>query len=329
MTLDHFGKPIYSYLYQCFGFFSAAEGFFFLSGFVGILAATSKSTKDPKQSWMVKRSIRIWLYHFTSLLLICGLAYFFLPRIQWFFKPFFNHGIEAFPLAATLVYTPEYLDVLPLYVLLLLIGSLMFPLFVKAKSKTKILLLWLPSMVVWGIAQTGILHSTVTSIFPQWVHHGNFHPFSWQFVYFTGAAVAAWWNRSNDQDKALVKRLTPWLLLPFTFCLLWSHNFIPVGQPTEWLTSKQFLGSLRIANFFVFVMLTSYIVRRWPAALDFKFTNIIGRHSLDVYTFQTILVFLWFAFPKEIRNQGPWNVIAPLTACTLLLALAKIREPKN
>lgn len=329
MTLDHFGKPIYDYLYQCFGFFSAAEGFFFLSGFVGMLAATSKSVKDPSQSWMRKRSLRIWVYHIATLLFVSTLAYFALDRIQWFFRPMYNHLAPAIPLSAMLAYTPMYLDVLPLYVTLLLVGSITFPLFVRAKSKTQIILLWIPSLILWAIALTGTIDSAVHSLFPKWVSHGDFRPFSWQFIYFTGATVAAWWKRTDESDRQWVTKTTPWLLLPFVFGFLWSHQLVPLEPPSEFLIDKQFVGPLRAANFFVFVALIAGVIRKWPAALDFKVTNVIGRHSLDVYTAHIVLLYLWFALPGDIRNHGPWNIVAPATACLLLWILAKLREPRK
>lgn len=327
MTLDHFGKPISTYLLQCFGFFTAAEGFFFLSGFVGMLAANSKSSKDPKQIWMRKRALRIWLYHATSLALVCILALCFLPRIQWFFKPFYNHTAEALPLTATLVHTPLYFDVLPLYVFLMLIGSFTFPFFVRAKNKRQVALLWIPSLAIWICAQLN-LFEFVQSMFPKWVYHGDFNPFAWQFVYFSGAAVAAWWKRTTELERQRISKITPYLIILLIFCFLWSHQFIPFPQPSDWSIDKQFLGPIRYANFFAFTMLVAAIVRKWPSALDFKITNTIGKHSLDVYTAHLILLFLWFSLSKEIRYSEPWNIVAPIATCILLWVIAKLREKK-
>ncbi|MBR6316847.1 MAG: OpgC domain-containing protein [Fibrobacter sp.] len=191
MTLDHFGKPISHYLYQCFGFFSAAEGFFFLSGFVGMLAAASKSVKDPTQSWMRWRAFKTWRYHAVTLLCLCLASYWFLPRVAYIFKSLHQHPFTGALWSATLVNTPEWLDVLPLYVVFLLLGSFVFPLFVKARRKRTIFLLWLPSCTVWIATQFG-LRDAVNALFPAWISHGDFDPFGWQFVYFSGAAVSAW-----------------------------------------------------------------------------------------------------------------------------------------
>ncbi len=327
MTLDHFGKPIYTYLYQCFGFFTAAEGFFFLSGFVGIYAAVSKQAKDPSQSWMRKRALRIWIYHTATLVLMATLAYFCLPRIAYLFQPIYNHPLQATALSLTLVHTPVWMDVLPLYVILMLVGSFVFPFFVKARDRRKIFLLWLPSLCVWLASQLG-LRDAVNGIFPSWTHHGDFDPYSWQLVYFTGAAVAAWWKRTDMDSTRIVDRLTFPIAIAFTFCLLWSHQILPLGTPSDVLINKVHLGALRFCNFFMFMMLIGAIVRKWPAALDFRLTNVIGRHSLDVYSAHIVILLLWFSTPKDIKYQSPWNVVAPITCCLILWAIAKLREPK-
>lgn len=326
MTLEHFGKPISHYLYQCFGFFSAAEGFFFLSGFVGMLAATSKQVKDPTQSWMRRRAGRIWLYHAVSLAAMCIVAPFALHRIAYLFQPIYNHPAAAIPLGAILVHTPEYFDILPQYVLLMLAGSVIFPIYVKAKNKRQILLLWLGSLALWAVAQFG-LRDAVGGLYPKWVNHGAHDPFSWQLVYFSGAAVSAWWKRA-DKERELVQKITPWLLVPFIFCYLWKSQYLPLPSPSDFLVSREHLGIIRYVDFMTFMMLVSAIVRKWPSALDFRFTNVIGKHSLDVYTAHTILLCLWFATPKSIRYHEPWNIVVPITACLLLWLLSKAREPK-
>lgn len=330
MTLDHFGKPIINYLYQCFGFFTAAEGFFFLSGFVGMLAAMSKKEKDPTQGWMRKRAGRIWLYHIATVFAIYYCAVLFLPRILWMFKPFTYHAGIAHLYSALLVYTPEWMDVLPLYVLLLLAGSLAFRPFTKAKNRIHIFLMWLPSLALWIASQFGI-RELWTNLFPKWVEHGFFDIFGWQFVYFTGAATAAWWRIKTDSCKAIdiVKKISPFSIIPLLFCFLWIHQILPLEQPGYWLINKDHVGLLRFANFFLFVMFISMIVRRFPKALDFRITNTIGKHSLDVYSAHIICLYAWFAVPKDIQFSSPWNVIAPIVTCLLLYAMAALLERKK
>ena len=335
MTLDHFGRPISYYLYQCFGFFSAAEGFFFLSGFVGLLAAASKSARDPRQRWMFARAFKTWRYHMATLvaLAIAGLA--IMPQTAPLFKSIYDHPVAGSIWSLTLVNTPEWLDVLPLYVIFLMLGPVAMPLFLKAKRKREVFLLWLPSFAVWTAAQFG-LRDAVNSVFPQWIHHGDFDPFAWQCVYFSGTAVAAWWRLARGDETAgnakavtAIRRHTPALVVALVFCFLWSHQFIAVTIPSEALTSKIDVWPLRFANFFVFMLGICAIVRKWPSLLDFRPTNEMGRCSIDVYTAHIVLIYIWMNVPGSIRYHGPWNIIVPSAACVLLWALAKARSPRK
>ena len=335
MTLDHFGKPISHYLYQCFGFFSAAEGFFFLSGFVGMLAAQSKGVKDPGQSWMRWRAFKTWRYHMATLVGLALAALFFLPAVSHFFDPLYKHPAMGSLWSALLVNTPEWLDVLPQYVIFLLLGSYVFPLFVKARRKRSVLLLWLPSLGVWLAGQFGA-RALLNSVFPAWVYHGDFDPFGWQFVYFTGAAVSAWWSRARADERAgnptavnIVKKLTPAVFAALAMCFVWSHQFIAIELPREQFVDKVSVGPLRFANFFLFMMAICWVVRKWPDLLDFRATNVMGRHSLDVYTAHIVFIYIWMSMPNSIRYHAPWNVLVPIAACVLLWALAKFREPRS
>lgn len=337
MTLDHFGKPISHYLYQCFGFFSAAEGFFFLSGFVGVLAAFSKSAKDPRQSWMRTRALKIWKYHCVTLTAIAVAACTFLPAIAENFRNLAAHPLQGSLLSAVLVNTPDYLDVLPLYVLFLLLGSFLFPTMIRSPRATATT--WGASLALWIAAQFG-LRDAINGLFPNWVHHGFFDLFGWQFVYMTGASIAACWKRSCSEpdaphllfSKNFFKKFDlflPAILLGLVFLFLWRHQFIPLAEPQEIWVSKAQVGLLRFTNFMGFVGVISWIVRKFPNALDFRMTNVIGRHSLDVYSAHIVLVYAWFAVPGKIRYHEPWDIIAPITACILLWVLAKFREPRT
>lgn len=169
MVLDHFSGPISHYLYQCFGFFSAAEGFFFLSGFVGMLAVISKTSRGENSCWMLRRASRIWIYHILSVLALALAAFFFFPKIRHFFSGLYEHPLGGSTLAATLIYTPEWLDVLPLYVILLAIGFFALPQIARGRLKQ----VWAISFLIWIFAQ-GPLRSTFLQFVPHWAYPGFF-----------------------------------------------------------------------------------------------------------------------------------------------------------
>lgn len=324
MTLDHFGKPISYYLYQCFGFFSAAEGFFFLSGFVGMLASISKREKDPQASWMRSRAFRIWKYHILSLIFLVCISILFIPSLSLYFKPILQHSFTGSLFSILLINTPEWLDILPLYVFLMLIGSFFFP----KMAQGTIFKIWGLSFSVWILAQFGI-RENINGLFPKWINHGFFDLLAWQFIYFSGAAIAAWWRLHQQKQTVPYKAVQIISIVAIVitiFFFLWSHQWIPIPKPSDFWISREHLGALRYINFIAFALSICFIVRKRPFLLDFQVTATLGKHSLEVYTAHTIFIYFWVITPKSIHFQSPWNVIFPLLTCVLLWLLAFILE---
>ncbi|MBP5246392.1 MAG: OpgC domain-containing protein [Fibrobacter sp.] len=324
MTLDHFSGPVSHVLYQCFGFFSAAEGFFFLSGFVGMLAVISKTARGEDSSWMRKRSVRIWKYHVVTVAFLATVAFFFLPKIKPFFSALYAHPFSGSVLIAILAYLPDWIDVLPLYCFLLLIGSFVFPWMAKGHLKIS----WGISFALW-IASQWPLRATVLQMFPSWMNPGFFDIFAWQFVYFSGAACSAIWKKEGSPFAAPSKFLDKAFPVAAIFCatcFILSHQFLGNALPGEFWISKEHVGVLRFANFLAFVCVISFLVRRKPSLLDFKPCATLGRHSLEVYSSHIVILYLWMATPNAVQYHLPFNVIAPILCCVLLWVIAKIRD---
>lgn len=320
MTLDHFSGPISRYLYQCFGFFSAAEGFFFLSGFVGMLAVKSKTERGEGTGWMRKRAFRIWRFHVATLFSIAILAFFFLPSLQIFFSGLYEHPVSGSLLAGILAYTPEWLDVLPLYVFLLLLGSLVFPAIIRGRLK----LVWGISFGLWICAQFS-LRTQILKIYPDWIYPGFFDLSAWQFVYFSGAAISFLWKQQKF-SAVFLRRFFHVSAFFCVICFIWSHRFFDFPHPSDFWISKEHIGALRYLNFLAFVGVISSIVKHKPSLLDFAFCRTLGRHSLEVFTGQTICVYLWMATPAKLQYHAPFHILAPILCCAILFAVAKRLE---
>lgn len=332
MILDHFSGPISKILYQCFGFFSAAEGFFFLSGFVGMLAFIGKRKRGENADWMRLRAFRIWKFHIGTVAFLVLLAFFCLPSIQHFFTGFYRHPGSGILFAGILAYTPEWLDVLPLYVFLLLFGSVFFYPMTNGRLKWVLLL----SFALWGFGQVPF-RPFVLRIFPDWVYPGFFDLISWQFLYFIGAACGVVWKKGTlfSSPSQFLDRIFPIALIVCIACFGWKHALLGISAPPEFWISKEHVGLLRLANFLAFVGVISYVVRHRSSWLDFSFCEVVGRHSLEAYSFHVILVYLWMATPGFIQYRLPWTVLAPILCVVLVWALSKmldgrkIKKPKR
>lgn len=289
-----------------------------------MLAATGKAKRGEGSSWMRLRAFRIWKFHVGTLLFLSTTAYFFFPRIRDFFAGLYAHPVSGSLLAGILAYTPEWLDVLPLYVFLLLLGSVAFPAIVRGHVGR----VWGISFAVWILAQFSLRNFALRP-FPHWMHPGFFDFFAWQFLYFSGAAISHLWKAQKTPFLFSAKfqdRIFAVSAVVCAFCFLWSHNLLPISPPDAFWISKEHVGALRFLNFLAFVGMISGIVRRKPGLIDFSPCRTIGRHSLEVFTAQSVCVYLWMAAPAKFQYHAPFNIIAPILCCALLFGIAKTLE---
>ncbi|MDR1760066.1 MAG: OpgC domain-containing protein [Fibrobacter sp.] len=327
MILDHFGNPFTTYLYQVFGFFSAAEGFFFLSGFVGILAARSKTNRGETLAWMPRRAFKIWRIHLFTLFSILAVAFLVFPSLLPYFKAYSSHPAAAIFLSVVLIHIPPWFDILPLYVFLLMAGFFVFPLLVRKHF----LIVALGSLGLWALAQWG-LRDLLLLFLPEYVYPGFFDLMAWQLVYFAGAISAAILhyvlNAAPSKEKFLNRMGFVSIAVSVFFCL-WKYQVIPVPLPSDFWVSREHLGALRFLNFCAFAAGISLAVRKRPQWLDFSFTAILGKNSLIVYALHTFLIYAWFISPPALRFALPWNILIPVLSVVLLWGISLMMEKQK
>lgn len=321
MTLDHLGGPIAKHLYGRFGFVSAAEGFFFLSGFVAFKVALRK---ESPYRWFLLRAQKIWTWHGISLLTVCILVVV-LASFGWKTLPgtenLAQHPFSFCLSSLSLLHLPDYLDVLPLYVLLMLCAAWLFPL-VRQQGNPSIYLLLL-SFAVWGFAQFEIW-TLVRALLPAWMQGGVFDPLAWQLVFFSGGALAlharsekAWWYSPRWLLIAAVAGIT---------LFAWKNGWITPYVPSESgvLNSRTHLGILRVLNFSALLLILGALMQKFPGMSTWTFPALLGRHSLYVFSFHLPLVYLWLYRP--FRVPPPLEILIPIALVFCLALPAFLRE---
>ncbi|MEO6685639.1 MAG: OpgC domain-containing protein, partial [Dyadobacter sp.] len=140
ITINHIGGPLCVLTFQPMSFVSAAEGFVFLSGYILCLVYGKRLIRGQCVTFptLYKRSLKIYWYHLT-LLLILLIPYFInVPFLkQWQFNglaTFAEKPQKALFAYALLLFQPEHLDILPLYILFIPIGFLALKAFVNQKT---------------------------------------------------------------------------------------------------------------------------------------------------------------------------------------------------
>ncbi|HET6184334.1 MAG TPA: OpgC domain-containing protein [Acetobacteraceae bacterium] len=203
--------------------------------------------------------------------------------------------------ALTLHYQPSLLNILPLYVVLLLMFALALPLL------TRPVLLWSLSIGLYAAAR--LFHLNL----PSWTGGGwFFDPFSWQLLFVAGALLAYHAvplpARKRPLDIAAV------LLVLFGLAVIygaesraWFDFWIPLPL-LHWLLSidKTTLDPLRLTSIAALCWLVARLVpqqarwlRSWPAS---PFV-LAGQHSLPVFCWGIFIGF--FGRTALDRGGGP------------------------
>jgi len=322
MAIDHaslFSLPVYEGL----GFISAAQGFIFLSGIVVGLVYGKYTELGSREELRKKARSRAKVIYLSHLLIYLFILFSSVlsssPPIIWkqLVPLISNDPLKALILGTALLDQPRLLDILPMYVLFVLVSPTV--LFYFNSSKEKYVLLG--SLFLWGIAQLGIrklICSTLGKYVP--IDLGTFDIFGWQVIYICGLYVGYTQFYSQKGKVKINGLLFAFSLIAIIGMFLVKHELISViniGKINlDSLTDKEKMRPLRLFNFFVFC----YAI----AALSIKFKNFLkinpiaylGRHSLQVFSFHVLFIF--FIIPYY-SNATLINKIYIVTSAVLSL----------
>ncbi len=226
---------------------------------------------------------------------------------------------------------PAYLDILPLYVLLLAV----FPL-VKFGMARSVWATLGASALLHGLAN--VLHWNLPNVVdPADAAHWYFDPFTWQFVFVLGCALATAtrrrWRVMTAPPPALrglcwlyvlaaFAMLDPWRLWPATFPADFSGTSPILGifgnEPKTFVSPWRLLDVLAM----VYLVLTSAgmaRVSRWPA---FRPVVACGRNSLQVFAAGCILSLFGRLIFLSYGVTVPTQLIVNVAGFGVMLLLA-------
>jgi hypothetical protein len=334
MTIDHFGDLS---IVRIFGFFTAAEGFVFISGIVSGMVYYKRlkqtSYTEIKKS-AFKRALLVYKYHIICLLSLCLIIFIGNDFIIQFYNskaPFFvNHSFQAAFLNATFIYKIYHLDILPMYVIFLLF----VPFAIKHTENRGVSIVFIVSGLFWLINLSGL-----TELFYKglnvWIpaRLGEFEVLSWQFLFFMGfcLGILQFQGRLNLSLSNKIYFFISVLLLVGFFLLKWfGYSYIPATY-ANYLDSRQTLGIFRILNFLTLCYFIGFILTRFKKLGDIPFLQLLGRHSLYVFTFQTFILFTIIPFyngyivhglfAEVFENKIVWKLVTLLTTIPLALTI--------
>ncbi|EGU43455.1 hypothetical protein VII00023_16525 [Vibrio ichthyoenteri ATCC 700023] len=344
MTLNHLfwisgGSSIFqTFTLQPFGQFGAAEGFVLVSGFLAgaIYSRPALSLIDIRQkAW--GRAWSIYRYHIACLVVIFvwfAFCVLFWPQAAETLLPNFTNLVEA-PYSTViwsvlLVNKPNFLEILPLYIMYIAL----LPVIIAAYRRGWMMMVMAVSLIVWGMSgfiTDQLLVSSLADLSPQFdLKTGYFDPFAWQLLFVVASALG--FAANNPEFR--------WYSLPiFVICcvlallIMAMHHgaFISLGIHQGVLYSladKPELGWLRATNIALWAYIIAVMIRIRPTWLDCRPLSYLGRHSLQVFAWHTVMIYLMAPMLMSQRFEGHYEILILLCAASIWIP-AWIRENKT
>jgi hypothetical protein len=343
MTLTHLPTHFSDFVNQPFGFVSSAEGFVFLSALLVARLYIRKAAEDEAglRAKLWKRALRIYGYHVILLALAFTIAAAFaVPTHRLALTNLLNfylaHPVTAIVGSLLLIYCPPLLDILPMYVIFLLLSPYVLAFAARRGWKPMLAL----STFVWLLAQFGLrtwVHDLVVRI--TYLHiplqeTGAFNLFAWQLIWLLGMWIGA---RSADPppNGGLPFRHLPGYAYPIAaaicvFFLGVRHNWLGPHLTQEALgvhLDKWQLAAPRMLNLIAFSILIYWFRKPVKRVVLIEPFLTLGKASLEVFCAHIVFVFIALAllYGEFTQLRGLYAVATLVLTFTGLILIA-IRE---
>jgi hypothetical protein len=257
------------------------------------------------------------------------------PSLQGLVDFYLAHPVRGVAASVLLIYQPPLLDILPMYIIFLVLTPLVLS--GGARHGWKIILL--PSLAIWLGAQLG-LKAAVYSVLVHVIHLdipfaalGAFDIFAWQLLWVVGL-----WIGSGQPSIVNIQprpSFAFWLALGLAvfFCYA-RHSFLwEIMNNGSWLilTDKWHLGALRLLNFtciaILFGAVQKYLAKWTHAGGPFV---MLGQSSLEVFCAHLLVCFAALALVGDGSGLTVWPQVAiVVVGLAVLLAVAKLFAKQN
>jgi hypothetical protein len=339
--IDHVsGNRFAALTLQSIGFADAAEVFVFIAGMAAVYAYRRKFMADGFLAGSRAVFARIRTLYLAHLMMLTGFAlmaglsltgitsYDLVHKLG--LKPLLETPLEAAILAPFLGYLPNYLDILPLYVMLLAA----LPLILVA-GRIHVLLPLALAGLSYGTAQvTGIINMPNFGNSFGWF----LNPFAWVLLFTTGATVAqlqisGFWQTLPKAAILTVTVLAATFVViaflhaaPWRIVMAWEHI---VALPLDFTPDKALLTWHRLLDVLAKVWLVAVIVPMAAACFGRGLGGAIsriGRHSLPVFIAGTFLSVFGSIVVHELDHHVLADVVVTFGGILVLLTTGWMLE---
>jgi hypothetical protein len=332
ITLTHLPTVLSTYVNQPFGFVSAAEGFIFLSAlFTGRIyfRLAERNGYGAMQQKLQKRTLRLYLYHafllsFVFLMAVPIAAGGTRPGLHNLLDFYFNAGPERAAIdGALLVYRPPLLDILPMYIIFLVLT----PLALRLSRKLGWNFTLSGGFAIWVLAQLGLrqiswqLMNRYFGLRIPLNEMGSFDLWAWQFLWLVGIWMGVRWAKDQLPLTRIARQLTipALVVVPVLLVMRYAlgHGF-ELGSYEQYF-DKWHLGAVRLIDFSAAGMLLIRL-RSYLKPLSVRPLVLLGQSSLQVFCMHLFFCFAGLTLLGNASMLSGWKQFG-LLATTLLAML--------
>jgi hypothetical protein len=334
--LDHIPSNVVSWItIRNYGFSDATEIFIFISGYTAAFVYGKVMLERGfviSSARILRRAWQIYVAHiFLFAIYMAEISYV----ARSFDNPLFAEEMNILDFlkqpdvtiiqALLLKFKPVNMDVLPLYIVLMI----MFPpiLWLLQRGPTIALAV---SAGVYAVAWMFGLNLTA---YPEGVWY--FNPFAWQLLFVFGAWCAL--GGAERLTVLLNSRVTlaiaiVYLLVAFFIALSWHiavfHAFVPAWlEEVIYPIDKTNLDVLRFAHFLALAVVTVWFIpRTWPPLTSRALYPAIlcGQHSLEIFCLGVFLAFAGHFALVEISGAIWMQVAISVVGVLTMIAAAAL-----
>ncbi len=309
-----------------FGFSDATEIFVFCSGMASSLAFGATFASHSWAMGAARIGFRVWQVYWAhiGMALAVALLLWTIDAQGWGIEgkryvaevpivPLFERTGEALSGLLTLRWVPNYLDILPMYLVILALVPVVMAAHRAGGARAALGLVW----AFWLAANLGWADLPSRPWAPEipWF----FNPFGWSLVFFTGFALGVGWVRPPPVTRGLMRLAAAVLILSVPFAWFRIHDglYLPEGwrvqvwiaearAATEFLWRKTEMGLFRWLHFLALAYLAWALVGPGGRVLTegFRPPRAPSRAAMGVAGALTALTVPW-VYVDDFRAWAP------------------------
>jgi hypothetical protein len=326
MTLTHLPTKASVISNQTFGFVSDAEGFIFLAAFL-VGQIEQRTDQRCGESCVLRdvlrRTCRIYFYQCALL----AIAFTVVAEVALRFHRLALEDLLSFYLqspkqaliaAALLEYRPSLMDILPMYIVFMLLTPIVRKIARSLGWGTVLVV----SFIVWAGAQFGLRawvynHTDFFGLHVPESSTGAFDLYGWQLLWMIGLALgsihaeslSAAPSNAADSDSRMpgwLVRLSCVVAVAFLVLRYAPDNHWVDAELYASLTDKWHLGAARLIDFAAIALLLVRFGDQIAGLPLFKPLASLGQASIQVFSVHVLFCIAGQALSSQANAELPW-----------------------